>query len=93
MVLYTLSMGCQVLQLDLFENCELSIVKDDLKKLKTSQDRVRKGIYAKHNELEKKYDDLLRRLELLERNICRGKDEQSTIKTVQEVRQDELFGY
>lgn len=80
MLLYMLLMVCQVLQLDLFENCEISIIRDDVKKLKVSQDRVRKGIYAKHGELQKKYDDLLSRVELLERYICRGAEyEQSKI--------------
>ena len=38
---------------------------------KESNDRVRKGCFAKLNELAKENRDLKERLDILERNICR----------------------
>lgn len=53
-----------LLQID--ENQEL---KDELKKLKESSEKVRKSLFAKHSELEKSYITLLTRLSILENQI------------------------
>lgn len=37
-----------------------------------STEKVRKSIYARHSELAKKYVELHQRLEIIEKNICRG---------------------
>jgi hypothetical protein len=59
-----------MIQLDFFEKDENLILKDKVRQIKESQDKQRKALFAKNGELQKKYDDLLLRLEILERNIC-----------------------
>lgn len=61
-----------MIQLDFFESDEMSELKHEMRKLKDSNDRVRKAMFARHGELAKNYFDLLQRLEIIERNICRG---------------------
>ena len=63
-----------IYQLDLFQAPEAThfrAVEDLIESLKESQDRVRKGCFARINELGKENRDLKERLEILERNICR----------------------
>lgn len=45
-------------------------IKEDLNLVKESSDKVRRGIFAKHAELAKKYLDLHERMQIIERNIC-----------------------
>lgn len=63
------------IQLDLFKTFEQSEI-DELRRFcvetKASSERVRKGMYAKLNELNKKQVDLEERLTIIERNICYG---------------------
>jgi hypothetical protein len=59
-----------MIQLDFFEKDETLILRDQMRQLKESQDKQRKSLFAKNGELQKKYDDLLKRMEILERNIC-----------------------
>jgi hypothetical protein len=59
-----------MIQLSLFETDETVILRHKFNELKESQDKIRKGLYARNGELQKKYNDLLNRLEILERNIC-----------------------
>jgi len=61
-----------MIQLSLFEDEETVILRHKFNELKESQNKIRKSIYARHGELQKKYDDLLNRLELIERNICQN---------------------
>jgi len=61
-----------MIQLDLFENDETVILRHKFNALKESQDKIRKGLFAKNGELQKKYDDLLLRLEILEKYICQN---------------------
>ncbi len=64
-----------VYQLDFFESSnttELKAVERVIGALKESQDRVRKGTYARLNEQGKDIKMVIERLDLLERNICRG---------------------
>ncbi len=58
------------MQLEFFEQDETTMLRHKFNSLKESQDKIRKGLYAKNGELQKKYDDLLNRLEIIERNIC-----------------------
>lgn len=51
----------------------ISELKAEVDKLSESNSRVRKGLFAKHGELAKMYLDIHQRLEILERNICKGK--------------------
>lgn len=44
----------------------------EIEKLKASNDKMRKALFAKHGELAKNYLDLLHRLEIIERHICKG---------------------
>jgi len=78
-------MNCEMVQLDLFYEAEkdpvlkeLHYVRDLAKATKESSDKVRKGIYARHGELAKKYIELHQRLEIIERHICYPKQSQSS---------------
>lgn len=61
-----------MIQLEFFQTEETVILRNDIRKVKESGDRTRKALFAKHGELEKKYNDLLSRLDILEKNICKG---------------------
>ncbi len=63
------------IQLDMFktaEECELDALRKCIEETKHSADKVRRGTYARLNELGKECIDLKARLELIERNICKG---------------------
>jgi len=60
------------LQLDFFDETSTDLEKlvrrfDEVEK---SSSKVRRGIFAKHSDLAKKYMELNQRLEIIERNIC-----------------------
>ncbi len=61
-------------QLDFFteEKSEFDYLKEGMKEVKESSDKVRKSLYARHGELAKKYVELHDRMQIIERNICRG---------------------
>lgn len=60
-----------MIQLDFFEEKDdLDLIRDELKSVKESTDKVRRGMFARHNELAKMLMDISQRLEILERNIC-----------------------
>ncbi len=60
-------------QLDLFdEETEICLLRKEVQELKTSLDKVRKGIFAKHGDLAKMYMNVDQRMEIIERNICKG---------------------
>lgn len=64
-----------MVQLDFFkteEECEMDALRYSLEQVRKTTDKVRKGTYARINELTKESIDLKTRLEILERNICRG---------------------
>jgi hypothetical protein len=63
-----------MIQLDFFQTDEIVILKNENKKLKESLDKMRKALFARNGELEKKCNDSLSRLEIIERFICRGND-------------------
>ena len=63
------------IQLDLFrskEECEIITLRNVIEEVRKSSDKVRRGTYARLNELNKECVDLRNRLEIIERNICRG---------------------
>ena len=61
------------IQLTFFdEHTEERILELEMKKLAASQDKLRKALFARHGELAKKYVEMHNRLEILERNICKG---------------------
>jgi hypothetical protein len=63
------------LQLDFFlteEECELHALKKSIEEVRKSGDKVRKGTYARLNELNKECVELKSRMDILERYICRG---------------------
>lgn len=55
------------------EESRLEAIEERVKSVKESSDKVRRGIYARHGELYKKYVDVEERLQILERNICQSK--------------------
>lgn len=64
-------------QLDFFETKEQSLIKEirqHFELVKESSNNVRKGIFARHNEILKKINDVSNRLELLEKHICLNKN-------------------
>ena len=69
-----------LVQLDLFDNepkSQAQIAIEMAKEAKESGDKVRKGLFAKCNELGKSCGELERRLSLLERHICQMNHEQT----------------
>ncbi len=63
-----------MIQLDFFEDIDSTeYLNEEIKKIKTSTDKVRKSLFAKHGQLSALYIELSARLDLLERNICNGK--------------------
>jgi hypothetical protein len=57
-------------QYDLFEEYdELSAVKSSIESLKKTQENVRRGIFARHNDLSKLYLVLKKDYELLEKRM------------------------
>ena len=68
-------MVSKMIQLDFFkteEECELDYIKQELKAVAESSTKVRKGTYARLNEIAKENYELKSRLEILERFICTG---------------------
>lgn len=62
-------------QLDLFksaEECEFDALRFALDKTTKCLDKVRKGTYAEINVLKKRVLELEDRLDIIERNICKG---------------------
>lgn len=63
-------MNC--LQYDLFyEVDESKVALQEAREAKEMANKVRRGLFARHNEMAKMYMELSRRLEMLERNICK----------------------
>ncbi len=61
-----------MIQLDFFADDDISVLKAEVKRLKESNEKVRKSLFAKHSELAKNYLELLCRMEILEKHICNG---------------------
>ncbi len=61
-------------QLDFFSDMsEIEILREEVRQLRLSNEKVRKGLYARHGEVAKLYIELNYRLNILEHNICKGK--------------------
>ncbi len=62
-------------QLDFFieKKSELDYIRDDVKTVRESNDKIRKSLFARHGELARKYMDLHDRLQIIEKNICSNK--------------------
>lgn len=63
----------KVVQLDFFEETEISSLKADFQEVKDSCDRVRKKQFGEIGKLTKLINDLTARLEIIERHICNSK--------------------
>lgn len=61
-----------MIQTDFFADDDILFMKHEIKKLKESNDRIRKALFAKNGELAKNYLELAERMDIIERNICRG---------------------
>lgn len=61
-----------MIQLDFFADDDITALKEEIKRLKESNEKVRKSLFAKHGELAKNYLELLSRMEILEKYICTG---------------------
>jgi len=62
------------IQLEFFkteQECEMDALRHALEQVRKSSEKVRKGTYAKLNELTKEATDLKIRLEILERGISK----------------------
>ena len=65
-------MESDTFQLDFFKDPEISRLEAKLEKQKRSQDKIRKGLFARFNKLQKEYDELREEHEWFKRAICRG---------------------
>ena len=66
-------MAIQV-QFDLFktpEQAELDQLRESMKTVRESNEKVRRCLFARHNDLSKQYTEIHSRLEIIERGICR----------------------
>ena len=65
--------GVEMEQLRLFAETREEKLYREVKQLRDSLDRVRKGQYAKIGALQKKYDILYEDMEILKRGLCQEK--------------------
>jgi len=61
----------KLIQLDFFEETEISILKAEIVELKKALDRQRKSQFAKIGECKKEIIELKEDMEILKRNICK----------------------
>lgn len=59
-------------QLDLFKSPEICRLEAEIKEVKKGSDRVRKGVFARLNRLQKMYDEINADHEVFKRAICKG---------------------
>jgi len=63
------------IQLDFFqteEESEIDCLHQELEKMRQSNDKIRKALFARNGELVKMYMDVNDRLSIIEKNICKG---------------------
>ncbi len=63
------------IQLDLWrspEECEMIAMRETIERIRISQDKVRKRLFADHGKLRGGFEDLSERLAIIERSVCRG---------------------
>lgn len=56
------------------EKSEIDLLREEIAFLKGSNDKVRKSLFARHGELSKRYLELHDRMQVIEMNICKGKN-------------------
>jgi uncharacterized protein Yka (UPF0111/DUF47 family) len=68
-----------IVQFDLFEPIPepIELLRLDLEAVALSADKVRKGTYAEINRLKKRVLELESRLDIIEKNICKGIHDQA----------------
>lgn len=62
----------KVIQLDFFEETEISALKAEISDLRAALDRQRKSQFAKIGETKKIVEELVARMDVIERHICRN---------------------
>jgi hypothetical protein len=69
----------KLIQLDFFGDDREIVIKNkmsslelDVNKIGASSDKVRKALFARHNEIAKMVREMESRLDILESNICKG---------------------
>lgn len=60
-----------LVQLDFWEKDEMSVIRARMEKVEDSADRCRKKQFAQIGELRKIVDDLVNRLSVIERGLCK----------------------
>ncbi len=62
-----------MIQLDFFQPLsEIEILREEIRQVRASNDKVRKSLFARHGELSKLYIETKMRLDILEMNICKN---------------------
>lgn len=60
------------IQLEMFEdNDDVSMLKRENKLLRVSMDNLRKGLFARHNDLDRRWLQTNQRLDFLEHNLSK----------------------
>lgn len=59
-----------MLQLEFFEAEDTERLRGEIEKLKESNDRMRKALFARHGQLAKNYLEIDSRLSIIEKHIC-----------------------
>ena len=59
------------IQLDFFRDPEICRLEHQIDKIAVSSDKVRKGLYARNNKLQKEVNELREELEFLKSMLCR----------------------
>jgi len=62
----------ELYQLDLFKDPEICRLEAEIAEAKEGTNRIRKGLFARLNKLEKRYTELEADHEIFKRAICRG---------------------
>ena len=65
----------QLIQLDFFrspEECEQIAMREQIARLKESQDKQRKAQFARIGEIKKEVIEMRHEFEMMKRNICRS---------------------
>lgn len=57
------------MQLDLFEKNDVNILSEKCDKIKESSDKVRRGIFARYDKLEKRLIETEKKIDLLENEL------------------------
>ena len=61
-----------MIQLDFLQQDPDEILRNEVEKLRESNEKVRKSLYARHSALQKNYIELSQRLDILESFICKN---------------------